>query len=250
MKNLITKKHEITLIFLFTCLYSFGQTATYKWVDEACNYESKYNTKLYSAKQISNCFRLGYWDEFRITNTPLVFEPADIKHLQIDSLINEYEKKHRELQQLDLPNTEFWKELRNKKLQEQEKSYELHTIAYKAYTDPKSLEQFKVNDSCVIRHKNAVIAGGDSLLNDWKKLVLFDATKNGSPEELIAKYKAELMTNEKFEYAKVYIITFGWWNCAVHCIDYTTNKITREDAMSVINKMFISTKTIGCIDQD
>jgi hypothetical protein len=158
---------KIILLVLFTIVAEllFGQTAIYKWTYESCIYESKYNTKQYTEVQLNNCYNLSCLNEFTFQKTPWIFKYEDLKNVHMDTLDNEYLYKKNLLLSLDLPKTPYWEELRKSKLVEVEQLYNLSKILVLSFSDPKYLRQFNKTDSNILKHANALIAGGDSLLN-------------------------------------------------------------------------------------
>jgi len=239
-------KNMKILIVLFTLssFATFGQNSKFIWFDELCKYESIYNTTLYSENQILNCYSLLILDEFRIHNTPFVFKPEDIMRLNLDTLDNEYKKESQKLKSLDLPKNKVWETVKNKKLGELEQIYTLSRIAYKAYLDsiPTILKQFKKSDTCLIKHSDALISGGDKLLKDWYFITSLQAARNAFPQKIWDTYNEQLHSKNKFLYAKIEVTTFGWWNCALNHIEYFDNTHAVED----FKKLFISTKILFC----
>ncbi len=176
----------------------------------------------------------------------MVFKPSYIQKLNIDTLDCEYKNKHKALRKISLPKTKFWKEYRKRQLIEQKQLYKLSRIAYQSYIDTKFLKQFKSKDSCAIKHSTALILGGDILLNNWYNLRLEMASRNCCPEKVMSDYNRQLLSDDKFQYAKIDVLTFGWWNCANNSIEYTSNYFDYETIEKEINTLFLNTKTINC----
>ncbi len=234
----------LLLIFSLSSVTLYGQQAKFIWYDEMCKYESSYNSAIYTETQLKNCYAIVILDAFRIQNTPFVFSHSDIAQLNPDSLENEYKRKSYHLRSLDLPKTKIWTDIRFKKLKELEQIYNLSSIAFKAYmsSNPIILKQFKKTDTCLVRHSDAIIKGGDDLLNDWYFVTAQQAAKNAYPEKIWETYYQQFNSKDKYIYAKIEVITFGWWNCALNHIEYFNN----SNAIETYLKLFITTKTVYC----
>lgn len=236
----------LIFILLLISFNSFGQKSIYKWNDETCNYESTYDKTMYTENQLKNCYSLTYNYHFQISHTPSVYRPEDIQNLNIDTLDNEYNFKYKRLLSLDLPKTEYWNELRKSILIELEQFYKLSRIAYKGFFDPSILKDWFYQDSCLKKHANALIAGEDSLLNDWYELTSILVQKNCCPDKVWEKYTMQYASEKRFEYARVDVTTFGWWNCAIKHVDRSDDKFDLETKNEMFLKLFIKTETKDC----
>ena len=237
-----------TLIFIFILISVnlFGQTAIFKWNDETCEYESLYDKSKYSEAQLKNCYQLTYNFTFRINHTPNVFKPNDIKKLNIDTLDAEYNAKMNQLEGLVLPNSKYWDGLRKSIMIELEQLYRLSRITYQGFSDPKLLKEWFYQDSCLNKHANSLINGGDSLLKDWYVLTSMLVKKNCCPDKVWGKYYNEFNSVDRLIYAQVEVTTFGWWNCAINHIEHSRDRYDDEMKQKEFYKLFIKTKTINC----
>jgi len=235
----------LLVLLLLISFNSFGQ-GIYKWNDETCVYESTYDIDIYSEIQLKNCFSLTYNYYYRINHTPSVFKPEDIARLNLDTLDNEFNTKINQLKSLELPKTDYWNELRKSIIIEFEQLYKVSRIAYLGYIDPKQLKDWHYQDSCLNRHVNALITSEDSLLNDWYDLTSSLVKKNCCPDIVWANYYEQYNSDKRFDYAKVYITTFGWWNCAINHIERCDDKFDWKTKQEEFLKLFIKTETNDC----
>ncbi len=239
-------KINLTVIFILVTGLLFGQNSTFKWEDELCSYESRYSNKLYSETQIINCYKLAYKDDFRFQNTPDIFGIKDLERIHLADLDQEYREKSKLLSALDLPKIPFWDNLRKKRLIELDQLYHLSKITCQSFSDPKSLRQFNHSDSCLLKHANSLISGGDRLLNDWRELTSQMAKRNGWPERVWADYYKKLNSKDKFTHARINVTMFGWWNCAINYIDYTESFFDNEKTSGEFLKLFVKTVKLDC----
>ncbi len=234
-------KPLILLVLFSISIDLSGQKSVLTWQDELCVYESKYNSRKYSEQQIRNCLGLVNGYHFRIDHLPSVFNPEDIKRLVLDTLDNEFNKKVKELRNLDLPKSKYWTNLRNCIMSELEQVYSLSRIAYSSYKDPISLKLWNYQDPCLRKHADAFIIGGDSLLKDWFELTSELVKNNCCPDKVWQNYSNQRSSKDSLIYAQVYVSTFGWWNCAIKYV----NRCQTHDTKEFLN-LFITTKTIDC----
>jgi hypothetical protein len=239
-------KINLTIIFALITGLLFGQTSTFKWEDELCTYISQYNKKLYSEIQIQNCYLLAHKDDFRFQNTPGIFGVKDLERINLEDLDKEYREKSKLLITLDLPKIQFWNNLRKRRLIELDQLYNLSKITCQSFLDPKYLRKFNHSDSSLSKHANSLISGGDRLLNDWRELTLHLAERNGWPEEVWSDYYKKLNSKDKFTHARINVTMFGWWNCAIHYIDYTESFIDDEKTSGAFLKLFDKTVKLDC----
>lgn len=239
-------RNGLFFILLLININSFGQKSIYKWNDEICEYESTFDKTKYSEIQLKNCYDLTYNYNFRINHTPSIHRPEDILRLNLDTLDNEFSSKYNLLKSLDLPKKEYWNELRKSILIELEQFYKLSRIAYRGYIDPLALKDWFYQDSCLNKHVNALVAGEDSLLNDWYELTSILVKNNGSPDKVWEKYNNQYASEKRFDYAKVYVTTFGWWNCAIKKIERSDDKFNWDKKNEEFLKLFIKTETKYC----
>jgi len=235
------RKPVLLTFLLFTNLI-YSQESVYRWQGELCGYLSTYDSKQFSENQINNCYLLTYQNFFRISHIPSVFKPQDLERLNLDTLENEYIDKTRMLESLDLPNIEYWQKLRVRTLTELEQVYSLSRITYLGFKYPDYFKDWHFENPCLAKHANALINGGDSLLNDWFNLTSELVKNNCCPEKVWAKYNEQLKSEERLIHAQIYVVTFGWWNCANKYIEY----VKTEDQFAEFLKLFLKTDTIDC----
>jgi len=235
-------KIKLTILLTSITVILYGQTSTFNWNDFLCEYVSTYNNTQYSEDQIKNCYLLTQKERFTIVNTPVFYQPKLIEEFKIDTLDYEYKHKSDLLKTFELPQTEYWEALRNSLIIELEQLYKLTRITYLSLSDPKCLKQFKHTDYCLAKHSSCLIAGGDSLLNDWYSMTLQSSRQNVNPDRVWEEYNGKF-SRDKYLYAKLYVTGFGWWNCAIKYIDRSA-EFKRVD--QEFRKLFISTKKIRC----
>jgi hypothetical protein len=241
--KLDTMKTIFTILIASMTLIISGQTSTFKWSDMICRYISSFDSTKYSRDQIKNCYLFTKRESYTLFYVPVFYQPKLIQKYKLDSLDNEYKRKEDKLRTCDLPKTEYWEASRKAVLTELDQVYELNRIAFLSLSYPRILKQFNHNDYCLDKHSKCLIAGGDSLLNDLYSLILDFERNNGNPANAQGKYDAIIFSNDKFFNARLYVTSYGWWNCANKYINYSNdiNKAGME-----FRKLFIETKEVNC----
>lgn len=240
-------KYILIMAFVLTTLNAIAQKAVYKWEDELCLYEGTYDAKKVTKAQLKACYRLALQNDLDINTSPMVFKPEDIQsRLQPEKLEEEYATKNEQLKKLELPQTPFWKGFKAAKLKEQQQRYEFNRSAFKAYKEVNALKEYQSKNADAQRYTTILLAGGDTLLKEWKELRKKMAERNGDPERIIREYEARLASPERLNYAFVDVMTFGWFNSANEGIELAADIYPSEMVNKEWKKLFIKTKTIHC----
>ena len=206
-------KYLFLLVTLLLVSASFGQVKTFTWQAELCEYKGTYDSKKYTEQQLSDTLKLVYDYELGLNYNAAVFRLDAIPELDVNELDREYKEKRQAILDLKLVNSPYWEKARQAKLSELDQYYALSRPTMLAYTEPKNLLDYKGAEECKIRFAEPIIAGGDKLLDAWRKQNEAARLKNGDPERVRREFEAELASPQKFEYARLEMLTFGWWNC-------------------------------------
>lgn len=235
----------ILLIFLILCgLRVSAQIKKLKWEIELCEFEGTYDSTKYTEAQLRDTKKLlsGIGGlSLSYDPTPRKFE--DIGKLSLEQLEAEYLDKLKELQNLKLVKGDFWVKLRQDKIKELNQLYMLSKITMKGYTDPSALKEFDRASCCIDFYAQPLIDGGDYLLTTWEKVNMDTRSHNGNPQRIENIFNQQNASPDKLKYARMEVMTFGWWNCANsmrYHLEYD-EKQTEE-----YNKLFKNVRTIYC----
>ena len=218
---------------------------TYTWDDELCHYTCKYDSTLVSYRQLRNSYDLGYQtDRFEIRTQTTASVIGDIEKLNVDSLDNEFERKINDLKSLEVINTKYWLNLKQKKILELTKVYELSKLQILGYTYPDTLNY----KGCPIECKKYIVGlvkGGDELLKVWMELhneLIKRQKKIGASNETIEflnnKFSEKYNSVDNLSYAQMDVISFGWWNT----INSTISRVNTDDFQTEYRKNFTDMK--------
>lgn len=234
------------VILLLASVFAQGQTRKFQWEDEICVFEGTYNAKRYTKKQLEDTYHLWYSRDFQMdTYDATAFKIEDIEKLRsVESLEAEYAKKSAALKALQVVNVPFWKDYKQKKLKELEMDYQLARASAQAFKNPAVLREITFADACVARFAPPLTTGGDELLRIWREVNVDLRAKNADPERVRREFEAQLVSADKFQYAQVEVITFGWWNCVNERIERADYSVGNKNFW----KLFSRVKKIACDD--
>ena len=238
-------KIYILLITLFTYSnFAFGQLAIFKWEDETCVYKSEFDSTLYSRKQIEDSYKYAYHAYMFDNNQFHVFEPEHKSRINLDLFDREYNNKIQKLESLQFIKGQKWDSIRDIHIKEINLSHKLLKAQYLVLLDsiPPLFKTYFAEDEIVDYYANALISGGDSLLQAWDKLTKESLPRNINPDKKLKQYQEKLKSNERLEYAKIDVLNFGWWNNVNRHIQH----ISTYPLQVNFNEIFVKTEKIDC----
>lgn len=241
------KKQATTILTLLSFLILFSlivsaQTKTFKWEQGLCEFEGSYDAGKYTEQQLRDTQKLlssiGSLS-LDYDATPRNF--AGVEKLSLTKLESEYRKTLNELQNLNLVKDEIWEELRQNKIKELNQLYMLSKVTVKGYKNPAALREFKKAEPCANFYAQPLIDSGEYLLTTWKKVNMDTRSRNGNPRRIEGIFNRQNASPDRFKYAQIEVMTFGWWNCANGMRYHLKHD---EKYAKSFNKLFSNVKTI------
>jgi hypothetical protein len=233
----------ICFVLLFG-LTVVGQTRTFRWDDDACQYSGTFDLKRFTVTQLRNTLKLSQTAGLiPLSTNSAAFKYSDVAALDVTALDREYAKKMAGLKALDIVPVSYWRTFRERKIRELEQAYRLYRVTMLAYRDPKALLSYTNATACTTKYVQPLIRGGDDLLAAWKTLNEESRKNNGDPESVRRTYEEQLRSPDRMQFAQIEVITFGWSNCANASIDYIQ---ADEIPAKEFRKLFKRTRTIRC----
>lgn len=225
-------------------LFAAAQLKKYRWDTELCTFEGVYGAGKFTPKQLENTRRLYSTLDFEMdTFNATVFKYEDVGKLRTaESLETEYRKKAEALRNLEIVNTPYWTQYKQRKIESLERQYELARVSAAAYRKPATLKELKYADACVAKFADPLIAGGDDLLKIWGELNLEQRRKNSDPERVRREFEAQMASADRLNYARVEVTTFGWWNCVNAEIDRGDSDAADKN----FRKLFTKVRRVSC----
>ncbi len=235
---------SVTFTFLLLAAIAVtAQTRTFRWQDELCTYDGTYNAGKVSVVQLRNTLKLARPGSYSLETNTTVWNFEDIAKIDLKSLDLEFQRKSAELKALDIAAAPYWQDFRKKKLREMEQVYKLERTTMRAYREPAALLEYRDAPTCTAKFAEPIIAGGDELLKTWLLVNEDSRSKNSDPERLKRIFDNQLRSPDKFRFALLEVMAFGWSNCANELIEYINYDGTPEREFK---KLFTKTRTIRC----
>ena len=209
------------VIFLFTFnphnLFSQSKTLKnakhFKWDEEMCSFDALYDSTKYTETALRNTLNL-YRSVSNLGEDVSFFNLKDVKKPNIDTLNKQYEEALKNLTDNTIIQMPFWIELKKQKIMELNEEYELKKTTIGYYDNPSSLLKSKYFNSCSV-YATALASNDTAIIFSARRQLLEEQCKqNGYPEKLRMKFRNEYSSPQRIEYAKMHLMTFGWWNCA------------------------------------
>jgi hypothetical protein len=235
----------LTLIVLTVFAHSSAeaQVKKFRWSTELCEYEGVYDARRFSEKELRNTEKLVSASGVPLQTSATVRKFEQIAKLNVDALEHEYKKKREELLNLDIVDLPYFEELRRKKLKELEQVYALSRVTMLAYENPSVIREYKAADACVAKYAAPLINGGEDLLNVWRAVNENSRRNNADPQRVERIFNEQMNSADREKYARIEVMSFGWWNCANQFIEYVEYDGTAEEEFK---KLFKSVKEISC----
>lgn len=124
-----------------------------------------------------------------------------------------------------------------------EQCYRLKKLTLDGYTHPEVLATYPLADSICLYYAAALTKGGTALLDAWLTLTRAQMARNGSPQDVWARYEADLQRTDKLEIARSEVMIYGWWNSANHRLPHADRYLARSREF---RKVFSRVKQHDC----
>ena len=232
------KRFAFFLFLLSGTPFSNAQTDVFSWEESMTKYLGTFDTKTNSKENLdriydhliqrpANLFEAGtIWTINQMDSTFLA--PLDSAYISNKAILNS----------INLPEGNFWKDLKAKRSLELEQYYNAKRIEILSYSNPTVLLNMEYNNC--IDYAHALNGSEEELLKMWKNVHDEQKTLNSSPETLEARYLSELSSENSLLFAKFNVTVYGWWNCVNSTISYVPDN--NGNLMKEFKKLFITTE--------
>lgn len=224
MRNLLL---SLALISLYSA-NSLSQIAKFNYQTELCECKASFDSTKYSRQELRNTIDHLWWSS-GIPGEVTAWKLDEIKDLSTEKITEEFLKKMSIYQNLPFVQDTFWTRLKTELIEYYTAAHKLMTITILAYENPDTLMSYDLVDSKCIFYRDALIAGGSELLSAWKVLVDFKKSQNGNPDRLQRMYDEQLASTQKYDFARLDIMKFGWWNSANHMLPHIDQSYRYQD---------------------
>jgi hypothetical protein len=224
--------------------------ATFTWQDEACENVGSYRAGAYTEQQLRATYHLVDFPGVLTHTTVFRLEEYTDAHFAKAGrdLRREYDSLATGLRQADVVPTAFWRQIQQLRLRELDENYQLARFALAGYHTPASLLHNAYSSSC--RQYAEALASTDTavVLHAWRQLIDEQKRHNGAPELLEERFIQEAASPDRLRYAKLQLMTFGWYNCAISHTKYS-DLHDRYQLQQRYHQLFKSVKS-ECEDVD
>jgi hypothetical protein len=234
-------KLYIILFLISISFVSVGQEAKFVWNGEMCKFESTYDSNIYTKDEVKNAYNISNRDFYSISYTA-VLNIYHLKFISLEKLDTEYKTKKHKIDSIQLPKLPIYEDYRKSILKEIKQSYSKARIIYESFinNDPSVFEKYFASDSCMVQHANALVAGGEELLDNWDKMI--KANYDNYSQSAKDRHERRHKSPDKLLYAQILVTSLGWGNCANKYVDYFEN----HEAFKEFEKLLIDSKELIC----
>ena len=185
--------------------------ATYAWDTEMCHYTGRYNPRRYVKEALDNAYQLLFGSAMLTTDTS-IFQPEDVGTLHLDSLTAEYTRNLRRYRSMRLLPQPMWRTLQKQAIQELEDDYRAKKLYIEAFADPTVLLSARMPADCRKYVEGLTVHNDSLVLRDWQRYVEEQKQHIGYDTNS-ERFTRQFNSPNRLLYAKIDLLTFGWWNC-------------------------------------
>jgi hypothetical protein len=226
----------------------------FEWQEGLCDYTGYYQNNKVSEKQVKDTYFLIFEHNSALTSDtdatldkPEYYSVAYIEN-SLRKLDNNYNTAIKKIQSLDVIPSKFWQEHKKKSVLQLEELHQLERLTLKAHLNPKLLIGTHYSNKC-IDYVNALTSGDTTVLLDaWKKLNENNKLNNGYPEMVELKYQEQLKSNDRLLFARINLMTYGWWNCANRQRKYVDGFNQGGQVTKEFDKLFDRVVVSNCVE--
>lgn len=215
LKEIINLRYIVTVSLLFLSIDSFSQYAEFKFGGDFYNCSAKFDSTKVTRVQLQNTFDYLWNAPFiYVATTPRKINeaPGSTAHAAEEIYSESIDK----LETLEFVDDPFWSRIRDERITFYKSIRKLSLFTILAHSNPDTLLHYSPVDSTTIFYRDALIAGGETMLKAWVKLNEYKKSINGSPDRVQEKFDKQYNSPDRLKYAKVDLMTFGWFNNANH----------------------------------
>ncbi|MDF1547977.1 MAG: hypothetical protein P1P88_09140 [Bacteroidales bacterium] len=210
----------------------------YTWQFGMCEYQGSYDASKYTEKQLNNTIRWLLNGE-GASKPSSIFNIGDVAKIDREAIDTEFKQIVQTISDAEIVNTPYFKQLKQKKLEEIKRLHLLTLMEIDAYKNPAVLNNDSYSKNSCSKYTNALIEGGAMLLAVWKEMA--EKSKEEGNTSAWERYLNEFNATNKMDYARIHVTTFGWWNCVNESIERVDGYLAHDNQFI---KLFSDVKKI------
>ena len=190
--------------------------ARFTWQDGLCDNTGFYNSAAYTPRQLRDTYEL--LTGFSLQTDATVFYLKDFNDAHFRQTLRQLQHEHdslaAHLRALRVVPTDFWQKMKQLTQAALEEEYEVNRLTLEGYFTPAILPASKYSVSCP--EFAAALASPDTvvLFQAWRKLTDGQKRRNGAPAMIERIFQQQAASRDRFRYARLELLAFGWYNCA------------------------------------
>lgn len=201
-------------------------STVYAWSEIGCaSFKGIYDPRKYTKDQLNSTLELINGFRLQTKTTPGL--PEEINKLDVNKLTEEYDQKVTHIKALKIVPEIYFEDLRKLRIREIEEEFELGKIDIEAYSDPKILLNNRFSEHC-LKFVTALTSTDSLLVAEWKSHVEELGKENDNLEMYLKEYNRNFNSEDRLEFARIHLQTYGWYNCANELVFHFKNDGTAE----------------------
>ena len=217
-----------------------------------CDNLGYFDPSKYSRKQLEGAYAL-YLRNFDI-HARYGFNISFISEIKKDfpqyskELEDNYKEVKSRFQKIqDVPNTNYWNDLKTNIAKNIEWNYQFEKSMLNAYKDVNSLKDVAYNPACSKYVDALTSKDKKKKIAVWKELAISGSKNNADPKGVIDTFETNSKSTDWEEYGFIELIMFGYANCSYnHKPDKNVIGNTDENDDKELYKLFEKVKKLGC----
>lgn len=223
------------LAFLLACEPSAAAKRTITWEDEMCVNTIEFDDTKYQETTLRNTIGLLFTaPPVEAPSAEPVFKPEDIAKLDPDRFSAACTDALARVDQvafLPLPDLKaYWAT----KVDEIRDTCAFELAKMRAHREPSALREYKPAAACS-RYVDA-LEGKTDLVQVWRNTITESCRNNADPKGCASRNLAEGSGPNATQWIRLYVLSYGWNNCAVAYLKINTAKT--EGARSALQQRF------------
>lgn len=250
-KKHLTMSFLTGMIFLMACARQSPPArspeptpATFRWELVQCAYTGTYDARRFSEAQLRDTLQLLQPGAFELPSSGTVWKHEDIAGLDLGVLDRQYDAIRARLQALAIVPVPAFGKLREALLEELGRVYRLTRVTWQAYLRPVVLRDYPGADMCKSAWAEPLIAGGESLVEAWRRVNEESRRNNVDPDRLRRLFEEQDASPDRLKFAQVEVMAFGWWNCANALLDRQSGPTPERE--QAFKKLFLRIDSESC----
>lgn len=207
-----------------------AQTKTRKWTDGMCESTVRYDPRKIDDKAMAGTIEVLKSEAGGAPVLPFVATSADIAKIDPATYVKECAAQAARMRGHALLPVKDLETLRQERARNIDDSCALNEAYAKGYRDPSALRDYRPAAPHCDRFIDA-LEGKSDLTVAFRKQVTDACANNASPSACRERHETAAAGADGDTYMRLYLVSFGWGNCAIRNAAFNDGDIKRRDAL-------------------